>query len=155
MNKLFIGVFFLLYLSTPYTQAQEDKKKEVQKTIEKLFEGMNEVDTNKVRSTFHESARLQTVFFHPKEQKTAIHTSLTIDNFFKQIATGQKGAFKEHILEYTIQVDENMATAWTPYKFYLNGVFSHCGVNAFQLVNINDTWQIVQIIDTRRKQNCD
>jgi hypothetical protein len=48
-----------------------------------------------------------------------------------------------------------MAAAWTPYRFYRNGEFSHCGVNSFQLVKMAEGWKIVYIIDTRRKEPCE
>jgi hypothetical protein len=47
-----------------------------------------------------------------------------------------------------------MATAWTPYNFYFNGKFSHCGVNNFVLVKQDNGWKIQYIIDTRRRQGC-
>jgi hypothetical protein len=38
------------------------------------------------------------------------------------------------------------------YAFYLDDQFSHCGVNAFQLVRMEAGWQIIQITDTRRRE---
>lgn len=48
-----------------------------------------------------------------------------------------------------------LATAWTPYAFYLGGGLSHCGVNAFQLFNGKDGWSIIRITDTRRREGCE
>lgn len=155
MNKQLILGIFLLFIGIHQTQAQDDAQKEVQKTIEMLFEGMSEVDTSKVRSTFHQSARTQTVFFHPQKKQTMVHTENTIEDFLKQIATAEKGILDERISEYIIQIDGAMASVWTPYKFYLKGKFSHCGVNAFHLVKVDNAWKIVQVIDTRRKDNCE
>lgn len=61
----------------------------------------------------------------------------------------------EQLLDYNIQVDGNMANAWTPYEFWYNGTFSHCGVNSFQLFNDAGTWKIIYLIDTRRREGCD
>jgi SnoaL-like domain len=54
-----------------------------------------------------------------------------------------------------IKIDANMAMAWTPYKFYIGENFSHCGVNLFTLVKLEQDWKIVNIIDTRRRQGCE
>lgn len=51
-------------------------------------------------------------------------------------------------------MDGPLATAWTPYAFYLGDTLSHCGTNAFQLAKLKDDWKIIQITDTRRK-DCD
>lgn len=56
----------------------------------------------------------------------------------------------ERLLHYNIQVDGNMANAWTPYEFWFNDAFSHCGVNSFQLFKNGDQWKIIYLIDTRR-----
>jgi len=53
-----------------------------------------------------------------------------------------------------ILIDSQLASVWTDYKFYIGDKFSHCGVNSFQLVKLNDGWKIVYIIDTRRKEGC-
>ena len=47
-----------------------------------------------------------------------------------------------------------MAMAWTDYSFYIDGKFSHCGVNVFEFMNTAQGWQISNITDTRRKENC-
>jgi hypothetical protein len=43
---------------------------------------------------------------------------------------------------------------WTPYAFYYDGNFSHCGVDSFQLARTAEGWKVVQIADTRRTQGC-
>ena len=62
--------------------------------------------------------------------------------------------FFEKILSYTIHVDGNLASVWTPYEFYNKGKFSHCGANSFQLFNNNGNWEIIYLVDTRRKNDC-
>ena len=56
---------------------------------------------------------------------------------------------------HRVHIDGHMATAWTPYAFYLGGDLSHCGVNAFQLFNGKDGWKIIRITDTRRREGCE
>ena len=47
-----------------------------------------------------------------------------------------------------------MATAWTPYEFWYKEKFSHCGVNSFQLMKIENEWKIIYFVDTRRRSDC-
>lgn len=61
----------------------------------------------------------------------------------------------ERLLDFNIQVDGNMASAWIPYEFWFNGEFSHCGVNSFQLFKSNEGWKIIYLIDTRRREGCE
>ena len=61
----------------------------------------------------------------------------------------------ERLLSYSIQIDGNMANVWTPYEFWFNEKFSHCGVNSFQLIKLEGSWEIIYLIDTRRREGCD
>jgi hypothetical protein len=96
---------------------------------------------------------MQTVIAKPEGSEIG---SNAVADFVKRIATTPEGTtLDERILEYQIKIDGTMASAWTPYQFYVNGNFSHCGVNSFQLVKMAEGWKIVYIIDTRRKEPCE
>lgn len=131
---------------------QEKDKKDVKATIEQLFKGMYQADTAMIRATFHPSARMQTVFTHKVTQKPVLHTENNIEGFLKSIAAPHTEVYDEQIQGYDIQIDEHLATVWTPYKFFVGKTYSHSGVNAFHLVRQEGgKWQIIQITDTRRK----
>lgn len=81
--------------------------------------------------------------------------SNSVADFVNRIATTPEDVnLDERILDYQIKVDGDLAAAWTPYEFYVNDQFSHCGVNSFQLVRTAEGWKISYIIDTRRKEGC-
>lgn len=63
-------------------------------------------------------------------------------------------AYKEKLTSFSIQVDRAMANAWVGYEFWLNGKFSHCGINSFQMVNFDGNWKIIYLIDTRSNKGC-
>lgn len=62
--------------------------------------------------------------------------------------------WEERILEYAVSFDGNLAHIWTPYEFWVNGTFSHCGANSFTIVKTNSGWKIHHIIDSRRRAGC-
>ena len=62
--------------------------------------------------------------------------------------------WEERLLDYSVQIDGNLAHVWTPYEFWFNDSFSHCGANAFTLVKSDDGWKIIHLIDSRRKESC-
>jgi len=71
------------------------------------------------------------------------------------IAKPHTEAYDERITFDLVKIDGELAMVWASYKFYLGEKFSHCGVDAFQLVKINNDWKIQYLIDTRRRQGCD
>jgi hypothetical protein len=60
----------------------------------------------------------------------------------------------ERIWDPTVQMHGAIATLWAPYDFYVNGTFSHCGVNAIQLIRTDDGWRIANWIWTVEPEGC-
>lgn len=118
-----------------------------------MFTAMKNADTSLLKSVFADSAILQTI----SRNKTGniVVRNEPLNDFINFLAKEKPGAADEQISFETVKTDGPLAIAWTPYKFYYNGKFSHCGVNSFQLVKLNGQWKIQYIIDTRRKQGCE
>ena len=132
-----------------FAQSAEDSVKAV---INTLFTGMKNADPEMVKSVFADSMVLQTIT-RDKEGNSIIRNE-NAANFIGQIKSMKLGAADERITFEVIKIDGPLAIVWTPYSFYFNGQFSHCGVNSFQLVRFKDGWKIQYLIDTRRKQGC-
>ncbi|MCF1749614.1 nuclear transport factor 2 family protein [Mariniradius sediminis] len=148
--KTILPAFFLVSLAAP-AYAQEEK--EVEKVIASLFEGMKTKNTELLQAAFHPEASMQTVIAGEEGAKLG---SNSVQDFVNRISnTPATTQLDERILEYQVKIDGDMAAAWTPYRFYVNDNFSHCGVNSFQLIKTAEGWKITYIIDTRRKQGCD
>ena len=78
----------------------------------------------------------------------------SLEAFVNSIGSSEPGRLNEKIGGYEIKIDGELASAWTPYEFYVGEEFSHCGVNSFQLLKTAEGWKIFHIVDTRRKDNC-
>lgn len=80
-----------------------------------------------------------------------------LNNFLTVIGSKAKDApdWNEKLLTTEIKIDGGIAQVWTEYSFFVGNKFSHCGVNAFQLMRENSQWKIIHIMDTRRKENCE
>ena len=148
--KLFL--FFITFITLTITGQSQTAEDSVKAAVNKLFEGMKSSDATILKSAFADSAILQTITKN-KEGKIAIETG-AVDNFASLVSKQPKGFLDEQIVFDLIKIDGPLAIAWTPYKFYFNGIFSHCGVNSFQLVKLNGEWKIQYLIDTRQKNGC-
>ena len=121
--------------------------------INQMFEGMSSFDSSLVRKSFADDFVLKSVI----KSKIGV-TSLKEESgetFLKIIGTKKPNVkYEERLLSFTLMVDKDMAVVWTPYHFYLNETFSHCGVNVFTMIKIKGDWKIMSITDTRRKEDC-
>lgn len=146
-------VIILLAVCLSFTANAQTAEDSVKAVVNNLFTGMKNADAVLLKSTFADSAILQTIIRN-KEGKTIIQTE-EVAGFVEQVSKMPKDAADERITFDVLRIDGPLAIVWTPYKFYFNGKFSHCGVNSFQLVRINGNWKIQYLIDTRRRAGCE
>ena len=146
-------IFFLIVLISTAISAQDSAEKQAEQTIKTFFEGFHKGDTAMIKSVMMDKVLMQTAFKN-KEGKDVLMTDEP-GKLLKAIADRTADQiWEEKILDYSVQVDGNMANVWTPYEFWFNGEFSHCGVNSFQLFHDNGTWKIIYLIDTRQRKGC-
>lgn len=143
-----ITAAFALACALPAT-AQTTPEQDVRAVVDRMFDGMRAGDSTAVRSVFHPQARLQSAIL--RGDTVAVVTE-PVDGFIRAVGTPHEQVYDERISNVEIRVDGELATAWMNYAFYVGQTFSHCGVNAFQFVRAPRGWQVVQIIDTRRRQ---
>jgi Domain of unknown function (DUF4440) len=145
-----LSCLFLL-ISTAIAVNAQSTRDSVIAAVNQLFEAMKKADTVLLKNCFSASAVLQTI----KDDKGVIKViEEKVADFIDFVGKERVGSADEQIIVETVKTDGPMAIVWTPYKFYYQGKFSHCGVNSFQLVRLNGQWKIQYIIDTRRKEGC-
>ncbi len=133
--------------------AAQNEKEDIKKVIKSFFKGLQNGDTIAIKKTISDDLILQTSFIN-KEGASVLRKE-DASKFLKSLASKKpEDIWEEKLESYAIQVDGPMANVWTPYKFYLNYKFSHCGVNSFQLFNDGEKWVIIYLIDTRRRLGC-
>jgi hypothetical protein len=141
----------LLLLTLPMAQplrAQAAPEAQVREVIDRLFDGMRRGDSTAVRSVFHPEARMLSTML--QNGNPAMQAG-DVDEFVRAVGSPHAEVWDERIDDLEIRVDDPMATAWMTYRFHLGDAFSHCGVNAFDLVRGAEGWRVVQVMDTRRR----
>ncbi|MDY2587579.1 nuclear transport factor 2 family protein [Winogradskyella aquimaris] len=150
MKKLLALLILCLGLNL---NAQDSEKQRVKATIIKFFEAFHKQDTTTLKAMAKGDIKLQSISVNREGQ--SVLSESEYGQFLKSIASiPAENTFEEKLLSFNIQVDGNMANAWTPYEFWYNGNFSHCGVNSFQLMKGDNEWKIIYLVDTRRREGC-
>ena len=132
-------------------QEAEADREAVLGVVETLFDGMRARDAAVVGGVFHESAQM---FRAPRPGGDGTVRASGVDGFVDAVGSGTE-VWDEPVWDPVVQVRDNLATVWIKYAFYLDGEFSHCGVDAFMLARTNDGWKIVALADTSQRENCE
>jgi hypothetical protein len=150
MRRILIVVFLVMAAPTAVEAQSGDARAEVRALIDRLFDGMRAADTAAIRSTFHPEFRLAITSFvegRPSMQR------VSGDAFIASIAS-TTAKLDEQIRDVEIRVEDNVATVWNRYVFYVDGRADHCGIDAFTLVRTTNGWKVLTVADTQRREGC-
>lgn len=137
---LLLSPLFLFGQNSPKNKDEE----QIKAVILKTFTAMKSVDSVALRSCFTEKALLHISQVRPERN---LVREVPIANFIKNVMTRKPGDMDERVLSWgPILIDHEIATAWVPYEFYLNGKFTHKGVDAFLLVKVGEEYKIQTLL---------
>ena len=153
MKKKFLLLFILIFSLTNCINAQTGEQKKIEKTITLFFEGFHKRDSLQMKSVISENFTLQSTYKLNDTTSTLQSTNLN-DFLYKVVNRNLNNKWEEKLLSFDINIDGTLANAWVKYEFWLNDKFSHCGVNSFHLYLSDYGWKIIQLVDSRRKNNC-
>lgn len=119
--------------------------------LQRMAKAMEIRDTAALRGLFEPGARL--VGLRPRHGGPVVQ-SLSIDQFVAFVAGDAREAWVERFWNPEVRVEGTLATVWAPYDFHFASRFSHCGVDAFQLLRTADGWRIVSLADTYQPDGC-
>jgi hypothetical protein len=147
MKSVLILLFSPLFL---FGQNQINKDEDqIKAVILKTFSAMKSVDSVALKSCFTEKALLNISQVRPEG---TIVREVPIANFVKNVMTRKAGDMDERVISWgPILVDHEIATAWVPYEFYLNGKFTHKGVDVFLLVKVKEEYKIQTLLYNMQK----
>lgn len=147
------AIYLLLLLFSVSTIAQESEKNKVMKVVNQVFEAMRTNDSTLLKTCFVETPNMFTSFTNA-DGKSVLKKG-DFQQFINIIGQPKEQVFNEPIWNEKVQIDDNLASVWVDYAFYVDDQFSHCGVDAFHLVKLDDQWKIFHLVDTRRKTGCE
>ena len=133
--------------------AQSNDERDAVAVVQKLFDAMRTRDTATMRSLFVPNARLFGV--RARQNGEVVLQSISADEFATFLARDARGPWIERAYNPEVRVRGTLATVWAEYDFHFGTQFSHCGVDAVQLLKVPDRgWQIVSLADTFEREGC-
>ena len=145
------GMIALTWTAPISAQSSQSAESEVLSVVTALFDGMRKVDSGMVRPLFHAKARLITV----DSRNPGARIEESVEGFIQSIGRPRTEVFDERISNVKTMIDGSLASVWADYKFFRGTTLNHCGVDHFLLVKEGGSWKIIELSDTRRRENCE
>lgn len=143
--KKIILIGLMLYSTGLFAQ----ERSHPMEAVERFFTAFHAKDSLGMQAVMHPKARLIRAAVRNK-QSVVIENN--IEKFIRVVATRNASpTWEEQLGKPKVQQDQNLATVWVPFRFYMGGKLSHCGVNAFTLVAEGTSWKILSLMDTGTK----
>ena len=145
--------FFLLQPSGVY--ADENEREAILAVMDKVFVAVQSQDSADWRAI--ELAEGTTLSFRP-------HSDGVPGNLEMRMSSNEEANFdlvhdgheyiERWISDPTILIRGPIALVWGEYEFWIDGKFSHCGVDSVDLVKISGEWKITNFMWTVEKEGC-
>ena len=149
MYKLLILAVALSYSIISFSQS--DDRAAILETVQKFFDSIEFRDRQLLESILVPNSL--NISARELDDGEAQLNVMSYDEVVTALTRPGRNA-KERSWDETVLIQENIAVVWTPYDFHVDGVFSHCGIDSFQLIKQDGQWLISNSSWTLETENC-
>ncbi|HEY9229287.1 MAG TPA: hypothetical protein VIP11_21750, partial [Gemmatimonadaceae bacterium] len=128
-------------------QADNDSSTAVA-TAQRLLDAINKADTALARSLLLPGS--QFISF----RLGAATPRVMPDSAFVRSLAARREKNLERMWAPIVHVAGSIATVWAPYDFYIDGRFSHCGIDTFTMMKTPKGWSIVSVAYSVEPYGC-
>ncbi|MDD9889627.1 MAG: nuclear transport factor 2 family protein [Gammaproteobacteria bacterium] len=141
----------LLLLYGLHIFAQESERTAILATIQKFFDSIETRDRELLESILvRDSLNISVRTLANGDTNFNI---MSYDDVVNALTRPGRDAL-ERSWDETVLIRGNIAVVWTPYDFHIDGEFSHCGVDSFQLIKQEGRWLISNSSWTLETEDC-
>lgn len=132
----------------PAAVPSDADRRAVVAAVQQFFDTMADKDVEGSRRVLIAEGR----FFRVRVPSGEVST-FAIKEYLDRLP-GQKQRQRERFWDPEVRVQDGIAAVWTRYDFWIDGKFSHCGVDAFDLVKTPEGWKISGGLYTVQRDGC-
>ncbi|GMQ82728.1 MAG: hypothetical protein BMS9Abin05_2188 [Rhodothermia bacterium] len=144
---LFVLLVGFAFSKTALAQNEETL---VLSSVQQFFDGMAAADSVASRALLMEGGQFHSVRQDP--DGLFVRRS-TFEEYLSDIASNAN-AFLERMWDPQVSVNGRLAVVTTPYDFHINGEFTHCGTDVFNLIKTDTGWRISSVMYTVERTGC-
>jgi hypothetical protein len=146
------GISILILLSTfpGSALAQVDEEEVVRQAAETFLLALSAADAETMDALLAPGAAIYSL---RQGEEGAVLGVRDRESFLSGF-TGNESRFRERMWDPTVLVQDGVAMVWTPYDFWMEGEFSHCGIDIFTFLKANDGWKVTSITYNVAREGC-
>jgi hypothetical protein len=119
-------------------QSSDPERDAVLKTMQAFFDTMAAKDVDGARRILQPQGRFHAMRLRDGKPDVRAFSN---EEYFAQLQASTQ-AMRERIWNPEVRVSGLVASVWAPYDFWLDGKFSHCGVDQFDFIKTEEGWKI-------------
>jgi hypothetical protein len=150
-NKPMMIIIISLVLSPTLMASAQTDEEQILKAVQTFFEGIAEADSVKLASVLLPGGVFVSVREDGEEWRTGVQT---INEFLESVSEWTSQLY-ERMWDPKVLIHGRIAVVWTPYDFYIDKEFSHCGMDAFNMVKTDNGWVIAGALYTVERSGCE
>ena len=137
-------------VSAAQTTVAKDEKAAVMAAVQKFFDTMTSRDAAGAESVLFPEGN----FFAVREQDGKVVARARPHKDYIASLQQQKQRYVERAWDSDVRIHGPIAMVWTAYDFWIDGKFSHCGIDVFNLVKTPEGWKIASGVYTTERTGC-
>ena len=138
MRGLLIVTVVFTSLSSVEARQGDPDRDAVLKTVQAFFDTMTAKDVEGARKILQPQGRFHAM--RMRDGKPDVR-AFSNEEYFADLQAS-KQPMRERIWNPEVRIHGLIATVIAPYDFWIGGKFSHCGVDAFNLINTGEGWKL-------------
>jgi hypothetical protein len=141
--------FTVLFLPTGLS-AQGEHERDVLASVDRFFEALSSSDTTAIGQLMVPGSQFVLV----EERGPRTVQMIKRNRYLLDIANHPDDRLLERTWNVEVTVHDGLATVHAAYDFHVNGRFSHCGHDVFDLALLDGRWMITGGQFTMRVEGC-
>ena len=138
MRVFVIVVAVLITAVSAPAQNSNTEHDAVLKTLQMFFDTMTAKDVDGARKILQPQGRFHAM--RMRDGKPDVR-AFSNEEYFADLQAS-KQEMRERIWNPEVRISGLIANVWAPYDFWLDGKYSHCGVDQFDFIKTEEGWKI-------------
>jgi hypothetical protein len=152
LNSPYLVLLFLLVSAG--TSAQTDDRTAILALMQQAFLAVGSDDPEDMRALQLADGTSISMRPHSNGKKGKFEMRLSTNEAFLDGPIEQRRLVEAWTAEPTLIIGSPIAVVWGEYDFWIDGEFSHCGIDSVSLVKLDGEWKIANWIWTVETKKC-